>query len=90
LEAEEVENSDKLVKLQVLVGDEKRQILAGIRKSYEPADLVGRQVIVVCNLKPRKMAGLESQGMILAADGPDGKAILLTPEAEAPEGSSVH
>ncbi len=90
LEAEEVENSDKLVKLQVLVGDEKRQILAGIRKSYEPADLVGRQVIVVCNLKPRKMAGLESQGMILAADGPDGKAILLTPEAEAPEGTSVH
>lgn len=90
LEAEAVENSEKLVKLQVLVGEEKRQIIAGIRKSYEPADLVGRQVIVIVNLKPRKMAGLESQGMVLAADGPEGSAILLTPEAEAPEGASVH
>lgn len=90
LEAEPVENSEKLVKLQVIIGEEKRQILAGIRKSYEPADLVGRQVIVITNLKPRKLAGLESQGMILAADGPDGQAILLTPEAEAPEGTSVH
>ncbi len=90
LEAEPVENSEKLVKLQVIIGEERRQILAGIRKSYEPADLVGRQVIVVTNLKPRKLAGLESQGMVLAADGPDGTAILLTPEAEAPEGTSVH
>lgn len=90
LEAEAVENSEKLIRLQLIVGEEKRQILAGIRKSYEPADLVGRQVIIVANLKPRKMAGFESQGMVLAADGPDGKAILLTPEAEAPEGSSVH
>lgn len=90
LEAEAVENSEKLVKLQVIIGEERRQILAGILKSYAPADLVGRQVIVVTNLKPRKLAGHESQGMVLAADGPDGKAILLTPEAEAPEGTSVH
>lgn len=90
LEAEAVEGSEKLVKLQVLIGDERRQILAGIRKSYDPADLVGRQVIVVANLKPAKLMGQESQGMILAADGPDGTAILLTPEAEAPEGTSVH
>lgn len=90
LEAEPVEGSEKLVKLQVMVGDEKRQILAGIRKSYEPLDLVGRQVIVVANLKPAKLMGHESQGMILAADGPDGTAILLQPEAEAPEGTSVH
>lgn len=90
LEAEAVENSEKLLKLQVLVGEERRQVIAGIKKSYEPDDLIGRQVILVMNLKPRKMAGLESQGMILAADGPDGKAILLTPEAEAPEGTAVH
>ncbi|MBV6458075.1 MAG: Methionine--tRNA ligase [Fimbriimonadaceae bacterium] len=90
LEAEVVPDSDKLLKLQLMVGDEKRQVLAGIRKSYEPKDLIGRQVIVVANLAPRKMRGTESQGMILAADGPDGTAILLTPEQEAPEGTSVH
>jgi len=90
LEAEALEGSEKLVKLQVMIGSEKRQILAGIRKSYAPGDLVGRQVIVVANLKPAKLMGHESQGMILAADGPDGQAILLTPEQEAPEGTSVH
>lgn len=90
LEAEAVDGSEKLVKCQVIVGAERRQILAGIRKSYDPADLVGRQVVVVCNLKPAKLMGLESQGMLLAADGPDGQAILLTPEAESPEGASVH
>lgn len=90
LEAEPVEGSQKLVKLQVILGDERRQILAGIKASYDPLDLVGRQVIVVANLKPAKLMGHESQGMILAADGPDGQAILLTPEVEAPEGTSVH
>ncbi|MBS1704741.1 MAG: methionine--tRNA ligase [Armatimonadetes bacterium] len=90
LEAEPLEGSEKLVKLQVMVGDEKRQILAGIKKSYNPVDLVGRQVVVVTNLKPAKLMGHESQGMVLAADGPNGTAILLQPEAEAPEGTSVH
>jgi len=90
LEAEALEGSEKLVKLQVIIGTERRQILAGIRKSYAPADLVGRQVVVVCNLKPAKLMGQESQGMLLAADGPDGQAILLMPEAEAPEGTAIH
>lgn len=90
LEAEPVEGSAKLLKLQVVIGDEQRQILAGIQKSYQPMDLIGRQVIVVANLKSAKLMGQESQGMILAADGPDGTAILLQPEAEAPEGTSVH
>lgn len=90
LEAEIVEKSEKLLKLQVMIGDEKRQVLAGIRKSYAIEDLVGRQVIVVANLKPAKLMGMESQGMLLAADGPDGQAILLQPDAEAPEGTSVH
>ncbi len=90
LEAEPVEGSEKLLKLQVMIGEERRQILAGIRKSYAPMDLIGRQIIVVANLKPAKLLGHESQGMVLAADGPNGTAILLTPEAEAPEGTSVH
>lgn len=90
VEAEEVSGSQKLLKLQVSLGDEQRQILAGIKKSYLPIDLIGRQVIVVANLKPAKLMGLESEGMLLAADGPDGAAILLQPEAEAPDGTSVH
>lgn len=90
LEAEPIEGSAKLLKLQVLIGDEKRQVIAGIAKSYAPLDLIGRQVVVVTNLKPATLMGHQSQGMILAADGPDGGAILLTPESEAPEGASVH
>lgn len=90
MEAEPVEGSDKLMKLQVKIGDEKRQILAGIKQKYSSEQLIGRQVVVVANLKPRKMMGLESQGMVLAADDADGQAILLEPEHEAPEGTSVH
>jgi methionyl-tRNA synthetase len=90
LEAEPIEGSTKLLKLQVLIGDEKRQIIAGIARNYAPIDLIGRQVVVVTNLKPATLMGHQSQGMILAADGPDGGAILLTPESEAPEGAGVH
>jgi methionyl-tRNA synthetase len=78
------------MKLQVRVGDIQRQIVAGIAKQYAPEDLIGRQVVVVFNLKPAKLMGLDSQGMIMAADGPDGGAILLEPDKEAPEGSRVH
>jgi methionyl-tRNA synthetase len=90
LEAEAVPGSDKLIKLQIMIGSQRRQIVAGIAKSYPPADLAGRQVVVVANLKPATLMGLESQGMVLAADGPDGSAILLQPEHECPEGASVH
>lgn len=90
IEAEPVEGSEKLMKLQVKVGDQMRQILAGIKKKYSVEDLIGRQVIVVANLKPAKLMGHESQGMLLAADDEDGQAILLQPEAEAPEGANVH
>ncbi|MCH7904488.1 MAG: methionine--tRNA ligase [Armatimonadetes bacterium] len=90
IEAEPVEESKKLMKIQVKIGDEMRQIIAGIKGTYSAEDLIGRQVVVVANLKPRKMMGLESQGMILAADDTDGSAILLEPEHEAPEGTSVH
>lgn len=67
LEAEKVEGADKLLKLRVDAGSEKRQIIAGIASSYDPSDLPGRRVILVANLKPRKVRGVESQGMLLAA-----------------------
>jgi methionyl-tRNA synthetase len=89
VEAEPLEGSDKLMKLQVMVGEEGRQIVAGIRKNYSPEDLIGRQVIVVANLKPAKLRGTESQGMLLAAVSEDGGAILLQPDEEAPEGAKV-
>ena len=90
IEAEPLEGSEKLMKLQVAIGSEKRQILAGIKKSYAPVDLIGRQIIVVANLKPAKLMGHESQGMLLAADDEDGSPILLQPERESPDGTSVH
>ncbi len=90
VEAEAVPESNKLMKLQVQIGEETRQILAGIKKKYSAEDLIGRQVVVVANLKPAKLMGLESQGMLLAADDVDGQAILLQPDSEAPEGAAVH
>jgi methionyl-tRNA synthetase len=89
---ERVEKSDKLVKLQLNVGDEvgERQIIAGIGKAYEPEVLVGTQIIIVANLEPRKLMGLESQGMLLAAHGPKGEPILLRPDTETPKGSKIN
>ena len=90
LDAALVPDSDKLMRLDLVIGEEKRQVLAGIAQQYTAEDLIGRQVVCVVNLKPRKMRGMESQGMILAADAEDGGAILLMPDKEAPEGTSVH
>ena len=90
IEAEPVEGSEKLMKLQVRIGDEPRQIIAGIKKKYTVEELIGRQIVVVANLKPAKLMGLESQGMLLAADDTDGSPILLQPDSEAPEGTNVH
>ena len=75
LEAEKVKKSKKLIQLKVDIGAERRQILAGIAESYEPEDLIGRTVIIVANLKPAKLMGIESQGMVLAAS--NGERILL-------------
>ena len=77
VEAAEHPNADKLLVLQVDLGDEKRQIVAGIKGHYDPADLPGRNIIIVTNLAPRKMRGYESQGMLLAASTPDQKQIVL-------------
>ncbi|KKS77805.1 MAG: Methionine-tRNA ligase [Parcubacteria group bacterium GW2011_GWC1_43_11b] len=89
LEAERVEDSDKLLRLKVALGDSERQIIAGIGKAYEPATLVGRQIVIVANLEPRSLMGLESQGMILAAHGENGEAVLLSPDKEVPVGSEI-
>jgi len=88
IEAEKVEKSDKLVKLQVELGNEKRQVVAGIAKHYAPEDLTGKKIILVANLKPAKLMGIESQGMVLAAS--DGDILTLaTFEKEIPSGSKV-
>lgn len=88
LSAECVEGSDKLLKLQVSLGSEERQIIAGIGKKYAPDTLIGRSIVIVANLEPRMLMGLESQGMLLAADSPDGP-ILLRPDKEVASGALV-
>ncbi len=89
VEAEEIPKSKKLLKLKVDIGEsEPRQLVAGIKQQYSPAELVGRLVVVLANLKPAKLMGVESKGMILAADL-DGKAILLQPDSEVPPGTRV-
>src|SRR5580704_7875672 len=88
--AERVEKADKLLNLLVDIGDEVRQVLAGIAMGYAPEELVGRKVVIVTNLAPRKMRGLESNGMLLAASaGPDGKPVLCTFAEDIPVGSKV-
>ncbi|MCE4609184.1 MAG: methionine--tRNA ligase subunit beta [Desulfurococcales archaeon] len=90
IEAEPVPNSKKLIRLVVDLGDEKRQILAGLAKWYKPEDFLGKYVIVVANLKPKKMAGLMSEGMILAAPCSDeSKPALLTVAEPVEPGSKV-
>lgn len=81
-------NADRLLVLQVDLGDEQRQICAGIRDHYTPEELTGRQVVIVANLETAKLRGLESQGMLLAAsDG--GRVVILTPEKPVEPGSRV-
>ena len=90
LEAERVEQSDKLLKLKVDLGTETRQIVAGIGKHYQPERLVGTSIIIVANLEPRALMGLESQGMLLAASD-EGKTtlVLVRPDNDIAPGSSV-
>lgn len=87
--AERVPKSEKLVKLAVDLGEENlRTLVAGIGLAYTPEELVDRQVIVVSNLQPAKLMGIESQGMVLAASI-DGKPVLLRPDIPVPNGTRV-
>jgi len=88
IEAERVENSEKLIRLQIDLGEEKRQIVAGIGKFYNPEDLINKQIVVVANLEPRKLMGKESQGMLLAASNED-QISLLIPDQEISTGAIV-
>ncbi|HUC79789.1 MAG TPA: methionine--tRNA ligase [Flavisolibacter sp.] len=89
LSAEKVQKADKLLKLEVDIGFEKRTIVSGIAQHFTPESLLNKQVIVVANLAPRKMRGIESQGMILTAEEPGGKLILVNPDSLAQNGSNV-
>ncbi len=87
--AERVPKSEKLLKLQVEIGNERRQILAGIAQHYAPEALVGRNIIVVANLQPAKLMGQESNGMLLAASDDTGRLAILTPASEVNPGATV-
>jgi len=86
LEAEKIEGSRKLLKLKVNIGNEVRQIVAGMAERYEPAALLNKKVIVVVNLKPARLMGVESNGMIIAASV-DEKPFLATFDDEVPNGA---
>ncbi|MBE3582740.1 MAG: methionine--tRNA ligase [Limnochordaceae bacterium] len=90
LEAAKVEGADKLLRLQIDLGGEQRQIVAGIAKYYTPEELVGKEIVVVANLKPAKLRGIVSQGMLLAATSVDGSRLaLVTPERPVGPGATV-
>ena len=88
LAAEKIADTDKLLRLQVQCGEEKRQIVAGIALYYKPEELVSKTVVVVANLKPAKIRGVESQGMLLAASG-DNQLRLITVDGILPSGAVV-
>ncbi len=87
--AERVEKAKKLLRLQIRIGDETRQLVAGIAETYAPEDLPGRQIVVVANLQPAVIRGVESQGMLLAATDAEGHAILLKPDTAVHSGASI-
>lgn len=86
--AQRVQGADRLLALQVSLGDEQRQIVAGVAEQYLPESLIGRQIVVVANLEPATIRGVTSEGMLLAASA-DGRVALLQPDAEVPDGAEV-
>jgi methionyl-tRNA synthetase len=88
LEAQPHPNADKLYVLKVDLGDKQAQLVAGIRNSYTTEELLGKQIVVLENLQPKALRGVESQGMLLAASSPQGP-VLLTPEKEVPVGTLI-
>ena len=89
LSAEKVAKADKLLKLEVDLGFEKRTIVSGIALHFKPEEIVGKQVVVVANLAPRKMRGIESNGMILMAEDANGKLHFINPEGVIDAGAGV-
>jgi len=89
LEAEKVKNTDKLIKMQLDIGTKQIQVISGIAEYYEPKELVGKKVICVTNLKPTKLRGELSEGMVLSGEDDEGRLVLATVEAKLPNGSVV-
>ncbi|HEY4876320.1 MAG TPA: methionine--tRNA ligase subunit beta, partial [Puia sp.] len=89
LSAEKIEKADKLLKLEIDLGFEKRIIVSGIALHFSPEEIIGKQVVVVANLAPRKMRGVESNGMILMAENSEGKLYFINPDEVINNGSSV-
>lgn len=88
VKAEPIAGADKLLRLEVDIGSETRELVAGLAQYYTPEQLIGRQIVILANLKPRVLKGVESQGMLLAADV-NGEPVLLWPDREVPPGSIV-
>jgi len=88
ISCEKVKKSEKLLKLELDIGIETRQVVSGIAKYYKPEDLIGKKVVIIANLKPAKLMGIESQGMILAASNED-KLVLVTVDGDIPAGSKI-
>ncbi len=88
ISAERIEGSEKLLKLKVTLGVEERQIIAGIGRAYDPETLKEKEIVIVANLDPRSLMGLESQGMLLAASSENGP-VLLVPDREVSPGSGI-
>ena len=86
---EEVKKSRKLLCSQVKIGSQVKQIVSGIKAHYTPEEMVGKKVMVLVNLKPAKLAGVLSEGMLLCAEDADGKLALMTPEKEMPAGAQI-
>lgn len=93
--AERVEGSEKLLKLQIDIGEmiegvsRPRQILSGIAKKYSPEDLMGKKVVIIANLDPRMMMGMESNGMLLAAHDAEGNPVVIMPAGDVPSGGKI-
>ena len=86
---EAVKKSKKLLCSQVRIGNQTKQIVSGIRKYYSPEEMVGKKVMVLVNLKPAKLAGVLSEGMLLCAEDAEGNLALLTPEKPMPAGAPI-
>lgn len=89
LEAEKVKKTKKLLKLKVDTGSDQRTVVSGIAEFYSPEEIIGKQVCLLANLAPRAIKGIESQGMVLMAESPDGKLSFVLPESVTPNGTSV-